>query len=274
MTTFPSLITTLNRQSVAKHHDAFLDVAWDADPIRPDDPRWELGPDEPLGASEWYRALPTEERARIGLHVVVCRMKVGWQFENVLARGLLLFAATQPDGSPEVRYAHHELIEEAQHMLMFREFVARAGLEAWGIHPTLRKLEPLIARTASWFPELFFLFVLGGEEPIDAAQRRALLSGRELHPLIARILQIHTMEEARHVAFARAFVRERVPALGVAKRAALRAMTPVFIDVMERVMLGVPGIVRETYGVPSIPRADGQGTMNKLRELCAELEIS
>src|SRR4029078_3138329 len=94
---FLLLVGTLTRQSVAKHYDAYADVDWDANPISPDDPRWELGPDEPLGASPWYHALPAKLSSRIGLHMLVCRMKTGWQFENVLSRGLLLFAGSQPD---------------------------------------------------------------------------------------------------------------------------------------------------------------------------------
>ena len=57
---YEKLIERLSRQSVAKHFDAYADVAWD-DPeyrIDPDDPRWELGGDDPLGATAWYRAQP------------------------------------------------------------------------------------------------------------------------------------------------------------------------------------------------------------------------
>src|SRR5262249_47979467 len=47
----------------------------------------------------------------------------GWQFESVLKRGLLEFALRLPDDAPEFRYCYHEVIEEAQHSLFFREFV-------------------------------------------------------------------------------------------------------------------------------------------------------
>ena len=56
-------------------------------------------------------------------------MKAGLQFESVLKRGLLEYAFRLPDGVPEFRYAYHEVIEEAQHSLMFQEFVNRAGLD-------------------------------------------------------------------------------------------------------------------------------------------------
>lgn len=56
--------------------------------IDPTDPRFELPPDNPLGGTEWYQALPQPTRARIGLHDVTNGMKVGLQFESVLKRGL------------------------------------------------------------------------------------------------------------------------------------------------------------------------------------------
>ena len=67
-------------------------------------------------------------RARIGLHMIATFMKIGLQFESVLKRGLLEFALELPNGSPEFRYAYHEVIEEAQHSLMFQEFVNRTRL--------------------------------------------------------------------------------------------------------------------------------------------------
>ena len=64
------------------------------------------------------------------------------------------------------------------------------------------------------FPELFFIFVLGGEDPIDHVQRETLRSERELHPLLERIMRIHVTEEARHLSFARHYLKREVPKLG------------------------------------------------------------
>src|SRR4051812_15209981 len=90
---FERLLERLNRQSVTpgKHFDAYVDVRWD-DPvytIDSSDPRWELGEDHPLGATDWYRGLPQPVRARIGLQGIAANMKVGLQFESILKRGLL-----------------------------------------------------------------------------------------------------------------------------------------------------------------------------------------
>src|SRR3954462_10714900 len=85
---FASLVERLSRQSVTagKHFDAYNDVPWD-DPeyaIEPTDPRWELGEEDVLGRTTWYRSQPQAIRARLGLHLVVNNMKTGLQFESVL----------------------------------------------------------------------------------------------------------------------------------------------------------------------------------------------
>src|SRR3954447_4653049 len=182
------LLDRLNEQSLRKRHDAYEDIAWDSGELAldPTDPRFELTAEEPLGATEWYCALPAETRARIGCDMSASKMKTGLQFESILQRGLLEFADTLPNGSPEFRYAYHEVIEEAQHSLMFQEFVNRAGFDARGLGWLERLGGRVIVRLARRFPELFFVFVLGGEDPIDHVQRRLLRREQPVHPLVER----------------------------------------------------------------------------------------
>jgi hypothetical protein len=181
-------------------------------------------------------------------------MRVGVEFERVLKLGLLELAGALPPGSAEQRYAYHELIEEAQHSLMFSEFLRRAKLAATLHTPPLpARLAPIrdrIPGSARWFPELFFVFVLAGEDPIDHVQRAALASRRELHPLLRRIISIHVTEEARHVAFARSYLAEHVPALSPARRRALAVAAPVILAIMARMILTPGRHLRREYGIP------------------------
>ncbi|HVP30175.1 MAG TPA: diiron oxygenase [Myxococcota bacterium] len=280
------LVRRLSHQSVAKHFDAYADIPWD-DPeyeIDPEDPRWELSQDDPLGATEWYRSRPEEMRARLGLHTVATFMKIGAQFENVLQRGLLEFAWRLPNGSAEFRYAYHEVIEEGQHSLMFQEFVSRTGFDVKGLPRWQRLASRRVVAHARRFPALFFVFVLGGEDPIDHVQRQMLRSGRELHPLLRRIMQIHVTEEARHLCFARHYLRQNVPRMNGAARAALAIGAPIVLGQMAQLMMRVsPQIVRE-YRIPrrvldeayrrsQIGRRNKLEALAKVRELCDELGI-
>jgi P-aminobenzoate N-oxygenase AurF len=282
---FRSLTTRLSRASVEKRFDAYADVDWDAAEcaLDPADPRLELPPSDPLGASDWYRAQPPELRSRITLYRVAAYMKVGWHFENLLQRGLLAMAVRLPNGAPEFRYIHHELIEESQHTLMFQEVVNRSGLPVRGMPRLLRRLAELLAiPAATYFPTAFFIGVIGGEDPIDHVQRQLLRDGIP-HPLIERIMRIHVTEEARHLTFARQVLRRDVPRLRRGRRAVLSLVAPLELALLARLMLVPPGdmvrhcgippqVVRAAYGSPHGRRflADA---VAKSRQLCAELGL-
>jgi hypothetical protein len=96
-----SMLARISHQSVVKHFDAYADVDWDspAMAIDPADPLWELGSDDPLGGTEWYRSLPQPTRARIGLDLVASKMKIGLQFEGILSRA----SSSSPRRSPTAR---------------------------------------------------------------------------------------------------------------------------------------------------------------------------
>ncbi len=283
---FVALVERLSRQSIDKHFDAYVDVAWD-DPalaIDASDPRWELPADSPLGATGWYRKLPPATRSQIGLHLTVSNMKAGLQFESVLKRGLLEYAFKLPDNRPEFRYVYHEVIEEAQHSLMFQEFVNRSGLRAQGLSWDLKIGTRGVISTARWFPTLFFVYVLGGEDPIDHVQREALRSGRDLHPLVERIMRIHVTEEARHLSFARQYLRREVPRLGPIRRAVLAFEAPLILAVMAKVMMRpskaivkeyrIPrSVLREAYGRGTASRIEVRRSLRKVRRLIVELGL-
>ncbi len=288
---FHQLVARLSRQSVDKHYDAYADIDWESEDNRidPADPRWALPAIDPLGGTDWYRSLPAETRARLGLWRVVAAMKIGVQFENILKRGLLLYAIGLPNGAPEFRYAYHETVEESHHGMMFQEFVNRSGLPVRGLPLWMRDGASLVAILGRLFPELFFFFVLGGEDPIDHVQRQTL-SGRtgtgpeELHPLLVTVMRHHVTEEARHLSFARHWLKLRVPTLGAPRKVALSLAVPVILGAMARIMLAPsPAMIRE-FNIPAEvvraayrdnpdSRAEARRSLRKVRTLAEDLGL-
>ncbi|MDQ6696484.1 MAG: diiron oxygenase [Actinomycetota bacterium] len=280
------LVRRLSEQSVVRHFDAYVDIDWDAPEmaIDPHDPRFELEPDNPLGATKWYRSLTPETRAEIGLRAIVSNMKAGLQFESILKRGLLEYAFKLPDGAPEFRYAYHEVIEEAQHSLMFQEFVNRSGLEVDGLTWDMKFGARRVIAMARRFPPQFFVFVLGGEDPIDHVQRTVLRSGRDMHPLLERIMRIHVTEEARHLSFARQYLRSSVPRLSRRQRAVMSIQAPIILHTMAGVMMRPPkelvrrydipkDVLREAYPHDGSAAQDVRDSLRKVRELLVELGL-
>lgn len=280
---FHALVRRLSEQSVHKNFDAYLDVPWDDHEIDPADPRWELRDDDPLARTEWYRSLPQPERARLGLFAVVSKMKTGLEFENVLCRGLLEYVNTLPNGAPEYRYAMHELIEEGQHQLMFQEFVNRSRIDVDGMPWDARLGSRIVVSMGSWFPDLFFMFVLGGEDPIDHVQRESLRRG-DSHPLLERIMRNHVTEEARHLSFARHHLKHRIGSMSRARRFALSIGTPLILGEMGRLMLmpskqmirefEIPdSVIREAYTENEEFQAGAAEALHKVRRLAGELGL-
>ena len=276
----------LCRLSIERPVDPSVAIYWDDPGLAIDrgDPRWELGHDDPLGSTWWYRSLDPEIRSAMGLDLVVAAMKTGVVFESILGQGLLQFAAALPNGAPELRYAYHEVIEESRHSLMFQEFVSRAGFDAAGLRGVERIAAGRVARLGATNPALFFVFVLGGEDPIDHVQRRELRSDRPLHPLLERIMRIHVAEEARHLSFARSYLRQHVPALDRSRRAQLAIGAPVILATMAHLMLAPSPQVVERYRIPPevvlgayscnpAHRRDVLASIAGVRQLCAELGL-
>lgn len=283
---YRAVIERLSKASVDKHWEPYKDIPWD-DPdflIHHDDPRWELPEVDKLGAHAWYRSRPPEVRSKIGLWRVATAMKIGLQFENLLKRGLLNYAYRLPNGSPEFRYVYHETIEEGHHGMMFQEFVNRTKLPVRGMPGPLSA----IAQVAPWIPlistELFFIFVLGGEDPIDHVQRKVLKDGQKHHPLEETIMRIHIAEEARHISFARHYLRNRVPRMPRFRRLLLGVISPIILGIMARIMLAPPGSMIKEFRIPRnvveevylrSPSASQEisDSVGKTRELCAEVGL-
>ena len=134
------------------------------------------------------------------------------------------------------------------------------------------------------FPELFFLFVLGGEDPIDYVQRQELRSEKEIHPLLERIMRIHITEEARHLSFARHYLKRRVPELSGFKRVMLGLRVPFILGSMAGMMLkpskslvrefGIPkSVIKEAFDDNPEARQFVKDSIRKVRNLCVELGI-
>jgi P-aminobenzoate N-oxygenase AurF len=128
------------------------------------------------------------------------------------------------------------------------------------------------------------VFVLGGEDPIDHVQRTVLRSGKEIHPLLERIMRIHVTEEARHLSFARSYLRTNVPKLPSLRRRAMAVQAPLVLATEASVMLRPPRHLVRTYGVPdaalreaygpgSQGRQDAKDSLRKVRTLLVELDL-
>ncbi|HEY0890835.1 MAG TPA: diiron oxygenase [Nocardioides sp.] len=225
---YRDVLRQLSEASVHQHFDAFLDIPWD-DPLfgrRPDDDCWILPEADAVGGHPWYRTLPKERQREIGRYRYGLVAKVGLQFEQFLIAGVMFRLLWLDNENPEFRYATHEITEETHHTQMFQEAVNRIAPEIHGLSGSFKACAPLIASMGWLFPEFFFTMVLAIEEPIDHLQKAIMRSSDEIHPLVARVMQIHIAEEARHISFGHEYLEEHVPHLDPVRKALLAVLFP------------------------------------------------
>lgn len=164
---YVQVLETLSHGSTNRNFDPFIDIDWDSPEyaVVPNDTRWVLPHrTDPLGRHPWYQSQPLEKQIEIGMWRQANVAKVGLHFESILIRGLIQYAFSVPNGSPEFRYLNHESIEECNHTLMFQEMVNRLGVDVPGMPRLLRWLSPFIPLASTVAPETFFIGVLAGEE--------------------------------------------------------------------------------------------------------------
>ncbi|TWH00834.1 para-aminobenzoate N-oxygenase AurF [Nocardioides sp. J9] len=242
----------LSEASVHQHFDAFLDIAWD-DPdfeVRNDDPRWVLPEVDSLGGTDWYRSLPLERQIAIGQYRMANIMKVGLQFEQLLIAGVMNHLIGMPNGKAEFRYSTHEVTEECHHTQMFQEGVNRIGLDVQGGPGWFVKVAPLLSLAGRALPNVFFMGILAGEEPIDHLQKSVLRSGHEMHPMVTRVMQIHVAEEARHIGFAHTYLEERSKDYGPVQRFGLSLAYPVIMRVLCDVIMKPTRKMQKDLDIP------------------------
>jgi hypothetical protein len=247
--------------------------------ITPNDPRWILPPTIDIGASEWYRKLPEEEQIKIGMYRIAQIIQIGAQFEMALNMGIFSDNMNPRKNAEDVRYSHHEAVEEGHHIMMFLEFLKRMkptlkemgvkevnGAPAWFVAAA-----PLVTIISRKLPVGFWTVVLTGEEPIDRMQRslrdydRSLeKQGREegrIHPLVRKVMDVHIEEEARHISYAGGYLGKTLEIskedkesgkvkVGKFGRAVLAATTPLLYDSFAKIILRPSKQSQEDMGIP------------------------
>lgn len=271
---YERVLTRLCDLSQRKAHDPFDDVPWDCQ-IDPLDPRFRFRPDEPLGATAWYAALPADDQSRLGLAFVCQTMQFGIALENALSCGLLALVRCLAPRDPLFRYAMHEVIEETKHTLMFQTFIDRSGYTPPPIGLLDRSISARIERLAPRFPELFFVWVLAAEIFVDADNRLRLEQRAQLHPVLERLVQIHVIEEARHMRLAELYLREHWAGLNAARRWQIRAVLPLIMRGSAAFMLRPAPALVKRFGIPRavLREAFGPGSAHQARVRAIEAPV-
>jgi hypothetical protein len=207
-------------------------------------------PDELLSVRDLDLPLTPEQRRRLAAEEIGAITDEGIRFESILLAGFGLQMAATPDlTAPWVTYALHELGEETRHSRLFVRLLGQLRPRARSPFNTglLGVVKRAVVGAAIRRPLLLYTLVLAGEEIPDLHQKRSS-EHPATDPFLASVSRYHRLEEARHLAFARARLPELAEGATRAQRAAVRRLAPHLVQAQFEGLLH-PGIYR-AVGLP------------------------
>ena len=253
------LVAASARQSA----DPFVDIDWSV-PFT--DTAFYLPPEFlPLYGTAVWGEMSTEQRFEYSRHECASLCAAGIWFENILMHLIVRHLYDLPATDGALRYLLVETADECRHSSMFAELIRRAGTPAYPVHRLLRAGGRFLKATTSG-PEAY-LAMLAAEELLDVTNR-ATMKDERVHATSRQVAKVHVMEEARHVAFARAYVADTWPTLGRFRRLVATIRAPFVVRAVADAL--VNDEVYETLGIEgggAIARANPEHRARVVRDL-------
>jgi hypothetical protein len=202
------LSTRLLGSAAKKSYDPVVDIDWSA-PI-PDglyglSPEWSTLYGTPL----WDR-LSEEQRVTLTVHEYCSISGVGIWFECLLMQLMLRDVYGDDPAQPHVQWALTEIADECRHSVMFARTAEKFGAPSYQPPTSILRLGKAFAARGDG-PSAYAA-ILVAEEILDIFQRD-LMKDERVQPLTRATSQIHVVEEARHMRFAREEIARRTPQL-------------------------------------------------------------
>src|SRR3569833_574485 len=200
--------TRLLRSSAKKSYDPVVDIDWAAD-IPADlyglSPEWSSLYGTPL-----WDEMTEEQRVPLTVHEYCSISGVGIWFEVLLMQLVLRDIYGDDPAQPHFQWALTEFADECRHSVMFARTAEKFGAPSY--QPSSMILALGKAFAAKGNGPAAYAAILVAEEILDIFQRD-LMKDERVQPLTRATSQIHVVEEARHMRFAREEITRRTPEL-------------------------------------------------------------
>lgn len=201
-----TIANRLLKSSTNRSYDPIVDIDFDAPLVAG---KYFLPPCAvSLYGTDVWESMTQEQRIELSRQELANILSVGIWFENLLNRALLNRLMTRDPAAAATHYSLTEMGDECRHMTMFGKTIERVGARAYMMRSwqraVMHALPTVMRGTQMW------VITLVGEELFDALQRE-IRNDPELQPIVARVMQIHVTEEARHIGFARDAIVRRGP---------------------------------------------------------------
>jgi hypothetical protein len=263
-----ALSTRLLGSAAKKSYDPVVDIDWAA-PI-PDDlyglsPEWSTLYGTPL-----WDGLSEEQRVTLTIHEYCSISGVGIWFECLLMQLVLRDIYGEDPAQPHVQWALTEIADECRHSVMFARTAEKFGAPSYQPPAGILRLGKAFAARGDG-PSAYAA-ILVAEEILDIFQRD-LMKDERVQPLTRATSQIHVVEEARHMRFAREEVARRTPELSAWQRRKHRTIVASVAAIVAENLVQ-PGVYASVGLDPEQARAAARGNTHyagKLRDAAAGL---
>jgi P-aminobenzoate N-oxygenase AurF len=207
------LSARLLRSAAKKSYDPVVDIDWDAptpEGLYGLSPEWSS-----LFGTPLWDELAEDQRITLTIHEMCSISGVGIWFECLLMQLVLRDIYGEDPAQPHVQWALTEIADECRHSVMFARSAEKLGVPSYQPPPGILRLGKLFAAKGDGASA--YAAILVAEEILDIFQRDLMKDERVL-PLIRAGSQIHVVEEARHMRFAREEIARRAPELNFLQR--------------------------------------------------------
>ena len=202
------IATRLLGSAAKKSYDPVVDIDWAA-PIPEQlyglSPEWSTLYGTPL-----WDSLTEEQRVTLTIHEYCSISGVGIWFECMLMQLVLRDIYGEDPAQPHVQWALTEIADECRHSVMFARTAQKFGAPSYPPRASILRLGKVF--TAKMDGPAAYAAILVAEEILDIFQRD-LMKDERVQPLTRATSQIHVVEEARHMRFAREEITRRTPEL-------------------------------------------------------------
>jgi hypothetical protein len=203
------LSTRLLGSAAKKSYDPVVDIDWAA-PIPPHlyglSPEWSTLYGTPL-----WDGLTEDQRVTLTIHEYCSISGVGIWFECLLMQLVLRDIYGEDPAQPHVQWVLTEIADECRHSVMFARTAETFGAPSYQPPASILRLGKAFVK--SFDGPAAYAAILVAEEILDIFQRD-LMKDERVQPLTRATSQIHVVEEARHMRFAREEIVRRTPELG------------------------------------------------------------
>jgi len=166
------------------------------------------------GTSLWDE-MTREQQVKLSLHEASSALATGIWFENLLSFKLMDYLINVSPHDPHFYWMQTEVADECRHSMMFGEVIKRANVPWY---------KPRFANLFGFFTKYLtpkvsmILGTLAAEDVTDYLNKR-ITQDKECHPAMRELSRIHIVEEARHLGYAKQWLKENWPNLGPIRRA-------------------------------------------------------